>query len=112
MDPGNMLVTTPKRLRQGMSCWGVMKSPSSSQAARWAFDNLSLELQKTTEEDNFTEELEEFLKIMDNDDVDEEAFYKYLEFEHEDEDYAMSTPARNKCIHVYRSRVFRFRARA
>ena len=78
---------------------GVMKSPSSSQAARWAFDNLSLELQKTTEEDNFTEELEEFLKIVDNNDVNEEDFYKYFEFEHEDEDCAISTSARNYPSH-------------
>ena len=57
---------------------------SSSQATRRAFDNLSLELQKTTEDDNFTKELEEFLKIMDNNDIDEEYFYKYFEFEHEE----------------------------
>jgi len=67
-------------------------SPDCSRPC-WAFDNLSLELQKSTEDNNFTEELEEFLKIMDNNDVDEEDFYKYLEFEHEDEDCAMSTSA-------------------
>jgi len=52
---------------------GVM-NPSSSfaEAARRAFDNLSLELQKSTEDDNLTEELEEFLKIMGNNDVDDD----------------------------------------
>jgi hypothetical protein len=60
--------------------------PSSSlaEATRQSFDYLSLELQKSTEDDNFTEELEEFLKIMDINYVDEEDFYKYLEFEHKD----------------------------
>jgi hypothetical protein len=48
--------------------------------------------------DNFAEELEEFLKIMDNNDVDQEEFLKYLEFEHED--CAISTRARNYSTHV------------
>ena len=79
---------------------GVM-NPSSSfaEAARRAFDNLSLELPRSTEDDNFTEELEEFLKIVDNNDVNEEDFYKYFEFEHEDEDCAISTSARNYPSH-------------
>ena len=79
---------------------GVM-SPSSSfaEVARRVFDNLSLELQKSTEDDNFTEE---FLKIMENNDVDEEDFLKYLEFEHEDEDCAISTSGRNHPTHATR----------
>jgi len=80
-------------------------NPSSSsfaEAACRAFDNLSLELQKCTEDDNFTEELEEFLKIMDNNDVGEENLYKYLEFEHEDEDCAISTSSRNYPTHATR----------
>jgi hypothetical protein len=67
---------------------------SFSEAARRAFDNLSLELHRSTEDDNFAEELEKFLKIMDNNDVDEEEFYKCLEFEHED------TSARNYSTRV------------
>jgi len=64
---------------------------------------------------------------MDNNDVDEEDFYKY---EHEDEDCAISTSARNYPTHAtrvtfvtmviyhrtrqlpYRSRFFRLRSRA
>jgi len=78
--------------------------PSSSfaEATRRAFDNLSLELHKSTEDDNCTEELEEFLKIMDNNVVDEEDFYQHLEFEHEDEDCAISTSARNYPTHATR----------
>ena len=77
-------------------------NPSSSftEATRRAFDNVSLELQKSTEDVNFVEELEEFHKIMNNNDVDEEEFYKYLEFEHEDEDCTISTFARNYSTHV------------
>jgi len=75
---------------------------SFAEAARWAFDNLSLELQRSAEDDNFTEELEEFLNIMDNSDVDEEDFYKYLEFEHEDQDCAISLSARNYPTHATR----------
>ena len=71
------------------------RSSSFAEATRRAFDNLSLALQKCTEDDNFTEKLEEFLKIMDHNDVDEEDFYKYLEFEHEDKDRAIFTSARN-----------------
>jgi len=63
-------------------------SSSFAEAARRAFGNLSLELQKSAEDDNFTEELGEFIKIIENSDVDEEYFYQYLEFEHKDEDYA------------------------
>ena len=44
--------------------------------------------------DNFAEDLEEFLKIMEDNDLDEE------EFEHEDEDCAISPPARNYSTHV------------
>ena len=84
-----------------MSLLGVMYPSSSfAESARRAFDNLSLELQKSTEDDNLAEELEEFLKIMDNNVVDEEDFYKYLEFEHEDEDCAISTSARNYPTHA------------
>jgi hypothetical protein len=43
-----------------------------AEAARRAFDNLSVELQKPT--DNFTKKLEEFFKIMDNNDVDGQKF--------------------------------------
>jgi len=86
-----------------MSLLGVMYPSSSfAESARRAFDNLSLELQKSTEDDNLAEELEEFLKIMDNNVVDEEDFYKYLEFEHEDEDCAISTSARNYPTHATR----------
>ena len=83
-----------------LSLLGVM-SPSSSfaEATHRAFDNLFLELQKSTEDDNFTEELEEFLEIIDRNHVDEEDFYKYLEFEHEDEACAISTSARNYSTH-------------
>jgi hypothetical protein len=65
-------------------------STSFAEAAVRAFDNLSLELQRSAKDDNFVEKLEEFLKIMDNNDVDEEGFYKNLEFEHQDEDSAYS----------------------
>ena len=70
-------------------------SNSFAEASRRAFENLSLELERSAEDDTLTEELEEFLKIMDNNDVDEEDFYKYLEFEHEDKDRAIFTSARN-----------------
>ena len=46
------------------------------------WNNLSLELQRSAEDEHFTEELEEFLKIMDNNDVNEKDFYTCLEFEH------------------------------
>jgi len=49
-------------------------SNSVAEASRRAFENLSLELQRSAEDDTFTEELGEFLKIMDNNDVDEEDF--------------------------------------
>jgi len=83
---------------------GVMNpSNSFAEASRRAFVNLSLDLQRCGEDDdNFTEELEEFLKIMANNDVDEEDFYKHLEFEHEDEGCAVSTPARNYPTHATR----------
>jgi hypothetical protein len=44
-------------------------SDSFAEAVRLAFDNLSLELQRSAEDDNFVEK----------------EFYKFLEFEHEDE---------------------------
>jgi len=70
---------------------GVMNPTNSlSEAARWAVDNLSLELQRSADDDNLAEELEKFHKIMDNNDVNQEEFYKFLEFEHEDEDCAIS----------------------
>jgi len=46
---------------------------------------LSLELQTSADDDHFIEEVEEFLMIMDNNDVDEEDFYEYLNFNYEDE---------------------------
>jgi len=50
---------------------GVMnRTHSFSQAARKAFDNLSLELQKSANDDNFIEELEEFLKIRNKYGID------------------------------------------
>ena len=58
------------------------------------------ELERSAADDSFVEELQEFLKIMDNNDVDEEEFYRYLESEHEDEDWAISTSARNYSSHV------------
>jgi hypothetical protein len=65
------------------------------------FDILSLELQRSTDDDNFVEELEEFLKIMDNNDVDQEEFYKNLDFEDEEEDCTISsTPAGNYSTHA------------
>ena len=86
-----------------MLCVGVMNpSNSFAQAALRAFDNWTRELQRSAEDDNLTEELEEFLKIMDNNDVDEEDFYKYLELEHEDEDCAISSSARNYPTHATR----------
>jgi len=56
---------------------------SFAEAARRAFDDLSPEFQRSTDDDNCVEELEEFLQIMDNNDADEGEFYKDLEFEHE-----------------------------
>ena len=56
-------------------------SDSFAEAVRLAFDNLSLELQRSAEDDNIAQELQEFLKIMDSNDVDEEKFYKNLECE-------------------------------
>ena len=49
---------------------GVMNpSNSFAEASRRAFVNLSLDLQNSAEDDdNFAEEREEFLKIMDNND--------------------------------------------
>jgi hypothetical protein len=85
LDPGKPAGYYAEATSPRKKLLGVMNPPSSSsQATRRAFDNLSLELQKTTEDDNFTKELEEFLKIMDNNDIDEEDFYKYFEFEHEE----------------------------
>jgi len=46
-----------------------------------------------SENDTFFEELEEFLKVVDYNGVDEEEFYKHLDFGHEDrgdEDCAIS----------------------
>ena len=67
-----------KRLPQG-ELLGVM-NPSNpfAEATHRACVNSSLELQRSAEDDDF----EGFLKIRDNNDVDEEDFYKYLEFEH------------------------------
>ena len=48
---------------------------SFAEAARRAFDNLSLELRRSAENDNFVEELEEFIKITDNNDVHEDEFF-------------------------------------
>ena len=62
---------------------------------------MSLELHKSADGENFIEELEEFLKIMDNEKVEENEFYKYLDLDHEDEDCAFSSRhARNYCTHV------------
>ena len=62
---------------------------------------MSLELQKAADDDNFIEELKESINIVENNDVDKEEFYKYLDFDHEDEDCAISsTPARNYSTHV------------
>ena len=44
-----------------------MKTANSfAEAARRAFDNLSLELQRSSNHNNFAAKLEEFLKILDN----------------------------------------------
>jgi hypothetical protein len=81
LDLGNLLVTITKRIRQG-GIVGIMNHTISfAEAARRAFDNLSLELQRSAEDDNIAQELQEFLKIMDSNDVDEEKFYKNLECE-------------------------------
>jgi hypothetical protein len=62
---------------------------------------LSLELQRSADDDNFIEEVEEVLKIMENNDFYEEDSYKFLDFDHEDEDCAISsTRARNYSTHV------------
>ena len=74
-------------------------SHSFPEAARRGFDNFSRKCQRYAEDDNFVEDLEEFVKIMDNNDVDEYEFYKYLKFEHEDENNAISTTARNYSTH-------------
>ena len=55
--------------------------------------NSFVEVARGAFDDNCIEELEEFLKIMDSHDVDEEEFYKYLDFDHEDA--ISSTPPRN-----------------
>ena len=50
---------------------------------------------------NHNKDLEEFLNILDKKDVDEEKFYKYLDFEQEEEDCAInSTPARSYSTYV------------
>jgi len=50
---------------------------SFAEATRRGFDNWSL---KSAEDNNFIEDLEEFLKIMNHNQVDEEEFFKYLNF--------------------------------
>ena len=67
-------------------------SSSLSEAARRGFDTLSVELQRSGDDDNFTEELEEFLEIEDNNHVDDGDFYKS---EHEDEDWVICMWTRN-----------------
>jgi hypothetical protein len=50
---------------------------------------------------NIIEELEEFLKIMENNEVDEEEFYKYLALDFDHEDCAIPfIPARNYSTNV------------
>jgi hypothetical protein len=63
-------------------------NPTSSfaEAARRALDILYIELQKYADDDNFIEPLEDF---MDNNEVDEEEYHKYLDFSHGDEDCAI-----------------------
>ena len=52
---------------------GVLNPTNSfAGAARRAFDDFSLELQKSADDDNFIEELAEYLNIMGNNDVNEE----------------------------------------
>jgi hypothetical protein len=41
-----------------------------------------------------------FLKILENNDANDESFYEYLVSEQEDEDCTVSTPARNYCTHA------------
>ena len=81
---------------------GVLNPTNSFvEAACWDFHDLSLELQRSADDDNFIEEVEEVLKIMENNDFYEEDSYKFLDFDHEDEDCAISsTPARNFSTHV------------
>ena len=64
---------------------------SVAEAAFRVFDGLSQEIQKSAEDDNFIEELEEFLKIMNNNEIVGLEFYKHLDFRHEDEDCAISS---------------------
>jgi len=68
----------------------VMNTTNSfAEAARRAFDNLSLELQISNDDDNFTKEIKNLSRSRKN--VDQEEFYKYLEFENEDEDCDISS---------------------
>jgi len=59
---------------------------------------------KKSGDDNFIEELRQFLKIVNNNEVDEKEFYKHLEFgheDHEDEDCVITfMPARNYSTNV------------
>ena len=67
--------------RGNFLCWTLSRvmNPTNSfaEATRRGFDNWSL---KSAEDNNFIEDLEEFLKIMNHNQVDEEEFFKYLNF--------------------------------